>query len=189
VKLYRVSDGKTAYVTTDRYDSDSPAWSADGQWLYFLSDRNLQTLVPSPWGTYQPEPFFDKKTQIFHVALKPGQRSPFAQQDELHAEPKETARLTSGGIGGKEDAEESKATAKPPVKVEIELDGLAERLERVPVPVGNYSRLAVNDKGLFWLSRPAGELQSALQAVAFARENVEVKSVAEGVQSYELSLD
>jgi tricorn protease len=189
VKLYRVSEGKSAFVTTDRYDSDSPTWSADGQWLYFLSDRNLQSVVPSPWGTYQPEPFFDKKSQIFHVALKPGQRSPFAPPDELHAERKGPARPASGGASGKEDAEEPKPAVKPPVKVEIDLDGLAERLERVPVPAGNFTRLSVNDKGLFWLSRPVGETRSTLQAVTFAREGVEVKTVAEGVQSYELSLD
>ncbi len=189
VKLYRVSDGRTAFVTTDRYDSASPAWSADGQWLYLLSDRNLHSLVPSPWGNYQPEPFFDKKTQIYHVALKPGQRSPFAPPDELHPETKETPPATVGGDAAKEGGEKAKPGAKPPAKVEIDLDGLAERLERVPVPPGNYARLAVNDKGLFWLSRPAGETRSVLQGVAFARENVEVKTVADGVQSYELSLD
>ena len=59
IKLYTVETGRTAAVTTDRYDSDSPAWSPDGKWLYFLSDRNLQPLVGAPWGPRQPEPFSD----------------------------------------------------------------------------------------------------------------------------------
>ena len=71
-------------ATTDRYDSDSPAWSPDGKWLYFLSDRNLRSIVGSPWGNYQPEPFLDKKSQIFMLALTRGLRSPFAAADELH---------------------------------------------------------------------------------------------------------
>ena len=33
--------------------------------VYFLSNRNLQTVVPGPWGLYQPEPFFDKKTKLY----------------------------------------------------------------------------------------------------------------------------
>ena len=29
-------------VTTDKYESGSPTFSHDGNWLYFLSDRNYQ---------------------------------------------------------------------------------------------------------------------------------------------------
>ena len=42
--LYDREDGTTTAVTTDRFDSWSPAWSPDGAWLYFLSDRNLRRL-------------------------------------------------------------------------------------------------------------------------------------------------
>ena len=57
VFLYRIEGGTTTPVTTDRFDSGSAAWSPDGEWLYFLSDRNLKTLVRSPWGSRQPDPF------------------------------------------------------------------------------------------------------------------------------------
>jgi tricorn protease len=76
-------------VTTDRYDSYSPAWSADGKWLYFLSDRNFVSAVGSPWGSRQPEPFFDKQTKIYLVSMKPGERSPFQPDDELSPPAKE----------------------------------------------------------------------------------------------------
>ena len=48
--------GRTAALTSDRFNSWSPAWGADGKWIWFLSDRTLRTLVPSPWGTRQPDP-------------------------------------------------------------------------------------------------------------------------------------
>lgn len=41
--LHHAEDGTTLPVTTDRYDSHSPAFSPDGEWLYFLSDRHLTT--------------------------------------------------------------------------------------------------------------------------------------------------
>ena len=78
-------------VTTDRYDSYSPAWSPDGKWLYFLSDRHFESVVRSPWGSRQPEPFFDKQTKIYQVSLKPGERSPFRPDDELYVAPKPTS--------------------------------------------------------------------------------------------------
>ena len=100
--------GKTVTVTTDRWDSYSPGWSADGEWLYFLSDRNLQTIVGSPWGAYQPEPYLDKTTQVFHIPLVEGLRSPFAPENELaasfamireHTAPNVPPALHSAGAG------------------------------------------------------------------------------------------
>ena len=83
--LYEVATARSVPVTTDRYDSVSPAWSPDGKWLYFLSNRNFESLVASPWGSRQPEPFWDRQTKIYHVALKRGERSPFQADDELQA--------------------------------------------------------------------------------------------------------
>ena len=57
------------------------------KWLYFLSDRHFVSVVPSPWGSRQPEPFFDKQTEIYQVSLKPGERSPFQPDDELYVAP------------------------------------------------------------------------------------------------------
>jgi tricorn protease len=58
--LYNVETGKTLDLTSDRVDSHHPVWSRDGKWIYFLSDRVFQSVVPSPWGPRQPEPYFDK---------------------------------------------------------------------------------------------------------------------------------
>ena len=86
IMVYDLQKNESHAVTTDRADSFSPAWSPDGKWLYFLSDRNLYSLVRSPWGARQPEPFFANTTQIFEIALTEGQRSPFAPADEFASE-------------------------------------------------------------------------------------------------------
>ena len=83
VHLYNVEKKSDTAVTTDRYDSYSPTWSSDGRFLYFLSDRNFESLVASPWGPRQPEPFFDRTTQIFELSLHKKQRSVFQSTDEL----------------------------------------------------------------------------------------------------------
>lgn len=84
IKIWSAESGQVTQVTTDRFDSYSPAFSPDGQWLYFLSDRDLKTVVPSPWGPNQPDPFLDKTTKVYQLALQPGLRSPFQPKDELH---------------------------------------------------------------------------------------------------------
>ena len=80
---YNLNNDKTTPLTTDRVDSYSPVWSPDGKWLYFLSDRHLESAVPSPWGARQPEPYFDKPVKVYQLSLLPEQRSPFQPADEF----------------------------------------------------------------------------------------------------------
>ncbi len=87
IKLYHLSTALTVTATTDRTNSYNPAWSRDGNWLYFLSDRELKTLVQSPWGQLQPEPFFTDRTKIYMLALRKGAKSPFRPTDELSTTP------------------------------------------------------------------------------------------------------
>ncbi|MDB6073272.1 MAG: putative protease, partial [Verrucomicrobiaceae bacterium] len=95
IKLYRLSDGSTTVATSDRFNSHNPAWSPDGKFLYFLSERELHTLVTSPWGARQPEPYFGESTKIYQLALQKGTRSPFKAKDELTPEPP-IAKATPG---------------------------------------------------------------------------------------------
>jgi tricorn protease len=181
IKIYDVDQKKGTFVTTDRFDSFSPAWSADGKWLYFLSDRNLQTQVPSPWGTYQPEPYLAKKTKIYQLALIDGLRSPFAPATEL-SDKKEPAKKD-------EKKDDKKDADKKDVAVRINFDGLQSRLFEVPIGAGNYRELSVNDKALFYVAGSPGEGPGSLNAVAIANENIEAKTVVGGVRFYEVSGD
>jgi tricorn protease len=178
VKLFSVATGKITPVTTERFDSYDPVFSPDGKWLYLLSDRNLKSVVPSPWGAYQPEPFLDKKTKIYQIPLVPGIRSPFMPPTELDPVEKDEPKK-----------DDKKEPPKVPV-VTIDLDGIAARLIPVPVPPGNYRNLAVTEKALFWLSSQAGQMRGAtLQTIAINHDDPEVKTVAEKVIGFELSAD
>ncbi len=170
--LYDVTSGVVSPLTSERVDSFSPAWSPDGRWLYWLSDRNLQSLVEAPWGPRHPEPYFDRMTRIYHVALPSDLRSPFQAPDELHPA---TPRATTP------------ATPAPPAPVVIAFDGLAERVAELPVPPGNYSALSVTGQRLFWLRREtAPEAKQALVALDMAHDATP-QTLVDDVQSYELA--
>jgi tricorn protease len=191
--LYRVETGATVPLTTDRYNSWSPVWSKDGKWIYFLSDRSLKTLVPSPWGPRQPDPYLGFSTQIFGAALKKDARSPFQPPDELHPPKKEGEQEEAPEDGkekkAKEEAkeEEKKAAAR----VEIDVDGLQQRLFEVPVPPGNYESLAANDERLYWLSNEPGadDEKTSLLTVAFDSEKIEPATVMDDLDEFRLSAD
>lgn len=88
VCIYDLANRQVHAVTTDRYDSYSPAWSGDGKWLYFLSDRTFRSWTGSPWGPRAPQPYFTDTTKVYFLALALDQRSPFLPDDELTAEKK-----------------------------------------------------------------------------------------------------
>jgi tricorn protease len=184
--LYDAQEQQSVAVTSDRVNSMTPAWDPKGGFLYFLSDRHLESLVGSPWGSRQPEPYFDRDMEVYAVALRQGVRSAFRPDDELKdgtAETAETAEKTAektaGGVAG--------AAVKPIV---IELEGLQRRLERVPVAAGNYSSLTMNGDALFMVSRESGpDANAHLVAVKLTNKNPKAEPVVEDVRSYEMSLD
>jgi tricorn protease len=182
IVLYSVKDERTTPVTTGRADSLSPAWSADGKWLYFLSNRTFQSLVRSPWGSRQPEPFFDRQTKIYVLALRQGLRSPFQPEDELH--PAEPEKKPEGR------PEEKGESGRRPPEVRIDLEGIQQRLMEVPVPAGNYEALSASEKRLFWITRETTfERKGSLSVLEIANRDVAAKTFVEDVRSYELSLD
>lgn len=81
--IFEPQSGRMAPLTSDRVNSFDPAWSPNGDWIYFLSDRNLTSVIGAPWGPRQPEPYFDKPDKIYQVALRQGLRPPFKPFDEL----------------------------------------------------------------------------------------------------------
>jgi tricorn protease len=175
ISIYNVEKGTTNRVTTDRYNSTDASWSPDGKWLYFLSDRSLRTVIGSPWGPRQPDPYFDKTMKIYEMALIKGLRSPFQPPDELHPDKAEETKP-----GDKVDASNGS----------IDFDGIATRISEVPVPAGNYFDLTATAKRLCWIDVPdRTQPRPALQCLDVANKGDKPETIAEDLRSYELSAD
>ncbi len=213
IKLLNTKTGAIQAITSDHYNSSSPAWSSDGKWLYFLSDRMLKTTVSSPWGSRQPDPNFDRSTKIYELALTTGLRSPFAPVDELHPEAKpeekkeepkkddakteEANKPNAKKETGKKDAGDKTAADKtaadkktPPPVVNIDFTDLVSRLAEIPVPPGNYSSLQAAEKRLCWVQQNEDvPPKSAVQCVDIANKADPSETVMGDIKSYEISLD
>jgi len=182
IKVYNVTDASVFDLTTDRANSFNPKWSPDGKFLYFLSDRSFTSLVGSPWGTRQPEPYWDASEKVYHVALKKGTRSPFREKDELLKEEKAAKPETDKKKKGK--ARESKTE----MLVTIDKVGIRSRIQEVPIAAGNYNSLAVNDKALYMLVRETGVgAKTHLKVVPISNEKIEIKNVASAINGFEMT--
>ncbi|HEY0759076.1 MAG TPA: S41 family peptidase [Acidisarcina sp.] len=212
INVLNIESGSIQPITSDHYNSWNAAWSADGKWLYFLSDRSLKTTVESPWGTRQPDPNFNHSAMVYELALLPGLRSPFAPVDELHPdgpadeEKKEEKKVEEkkAADAGKDAAKDAKKDSakkddpseakkedkKPPPEVKIDFTDLASRLSEVPAPPGNYDNLQMTEKRLCWLNATDDNPRKQnLQCLDIANKGDEVDTLMPDVKGYEVSLD
>ncbi|MBT8220353.1 MAG: PD40 domain-containing protein, partial [Bacteroidia bacterium] len=187
IRIHNVDNGSAFDLTTDRANSVNPRWSPDGKFIYFLSDRNFVSLVGSPWGSRQPEPYLDASEKIYHVSLEKGTRSPFRENDELYEDEKkdeENGKNGNGNGNGKEDKKDNG------VSVTIDQDGIQQRIVEVPIKPGNYNGLGVTKKAIYLSSRETGiGAKRHLMFVKIGNEDVEIKKMVGDINGFELTQD
>ena len=179
VAVHDLIDGETVRITSDKYVSYAPAFSDDGDWLYFLSERNFRASPSSPWGDRNMGVNFDNRVMLFALALAEDLTFPFADPTEfsvMEDEEEETETSDNDTSADEADAEEE---SPPPG---IDWLASAERLFQVPVPAGNYSNLSATADRLYVLD------DGTLKSLAFEPE-AEFAEFTSRVRDYQLSND
>jgi tricorn protease len=174
IKLYSMDRKKSYTVSTDMLDSYNPRFSPDGKWLYFISDRTFNNSVGSPWGSRQPEPYFEKTARIYALALDSEADFPFIKDNELQAEEKE----------------EKKGQIKDKEAVKVDFEGLEARLYEVPAGASDYRDFYVSDSHIFWMHSSPGSRGGTVQALRIDNKpDNKAKTLASGISSFALSGD
>lgn len=170
IKIYNVNDGSIFDLTNDRSNSFNVKWSPDGKFIYFLSDRNFNTLVGAGRGARLDGVNWDKIHTVYHVALKKGIRSPFRAIDELH----------------QENTEDEKTVGK--LVVNIDKDNIQSRTMTVPIDAGNYDHLEVNEQAIYLLAKEKGsDANPHLKVSEISREKMNLTTIASGIDDFELT--
>lgn len=127
VMVHNVESGETLQLTDGMSDAISPAWDESGKYLYFLASTNYGMST----GWLDMSSYNMPVTRgLYLIVLAKDEPSPFlplSDEEEIDTEKKEQ----------KDDGNE----------VVIDMDGIAQRILSVPVPVRNYSGLIQGPKG------------------------------------------
>jgi tricorn protease len=136
IRLARLADGTVADVTPPRFDDTWPAFTLDGRYLAFLSNRAFDPV----YDAHHWDLGFLPGVRPYLVPLLATTPSPFAP--ELNGRPVEPE-----GAG------------EVPAAIGLDVAGLAGRIVPFPVAAGRYDKLRAVKDGVVWLELPrAGEL-------------------------------
>jgi tricorn protease len=201
VYIYDVEKAEVKQVTSDHTSDYSPAWDPKGRYLYFLSDRTTNPLV----GFNDLENVGIKPTKPYVMLLRADVDNPFAHlagkppvegEEDEDKEADEKKKKEKKGEENGDD--EKKDDEKKPEPVEIEFDGLAERVAAFPVEAGNYGGLGATKAKVFYFSVPIQgmaegpglfeEAQPIASLMAFDLEKKKADPFMQGISGYEIAL-
>ena len=199
IYVWSLAGRRLERVTGEYFHEWNPAWDPDGDYLYYLSDRQFAPQL----GSFEWNYLVDRETGVYALALRRDVAHPLPpESDEValdDAGGDDEGGPGSNGSNGSNDggeADEDQADGggdgdgRP---VAIDFEGLAERVVRLPLPFDNYAGLSGTGDGVFVVRRgPAyygreSGVRPALQRFTFADR--ETKTVAENVRGYAVSRD
>ena len=169
--LYSMADRRTHQVTDGLSDAITPAFDANGKYLYFLASTNYALRMGWLEMTSVDRPV---TRAIYLVVLGANEPSPFLP---------ETGDEPAGA------APEPKQQG--PVTVRVDFDRIGQRILTLNVPAGDYSGLTAGAPGaVFYLEAPRGGTGGALMTLH--RYQVRERRSApfiEGVRAFTVSAD
>ncbi len=187
--VYNIEDKKKTQITSSFYNDLYPVFSADGKYLFYLTNRSMTaTYSDMDDGTW----IYPNATQIASIALKATTPSLLEEKNDtvaIKVEKKDDKE--EDNEAKKEEKAEAKEDSKDEgVKVEIDFDNIESRLILLPPKAGNISALIPFEDKLIYLRRPntgSGERSSSLHY--FDLKEREEKEVMGNVNSVSATSD
>ncbi len=147
IQLYSVADEQTTEVTDGWFDSYGPAFSGDGKYLYFVSERNFTPV----FGQTEFNHIYRDMASIYLVTLAQETPSPFApKSDEVKIKEAEKGKQTAGKGDGESKTDAGKAAEKA-VIVKVDARGIQSRITAIPVTGAAYRNLESAGDKLYYI--------------------------------------
>ncbi|TAK60715.1 MAG: protease [Bacteroidetes bacterium] len=178
IYLYSLESGNSTEVTDGWYDASQPAFSADGKYLFFVSDRDFNpTYSATEWNHS-----YGDMSKIYFVTLAKDTESPFKPKSDevtIKEEKKEEKKDKKEKNG--DDKKDEKA-----VTVKVDLDGIKDRTVALPIKAANYRDINAVKNRVYYIRRGSNDEQP--QFLMYDLEDQKENELGE-VNGYEISAD
>jgi tricorn protease len=169
IYLYSLDSRQSHPVTDGWFVSSQPTFSANGKYLFFVSNRNFRPLYSQ---TEQNHVYVDM-AGIYLLALTKDVESPFKPlSDEV-------------GTNEKDDNKQS-GSSSTEVTVRIDFDGIKTRIAALPIPGSNYWNVTSVGDRLYYVRNGSRDERSKLLMYDLDKRN---ETELGEINGYEISAD
>lgn len=185
VFLYSLEQAKSFPVTENWYNASGSVFSEDGKYLFFVSSRDFKPDFSSYGSTIS----YSDMSSIYYVSLNKEAQSLFRlRSDEVDLTASEAKKplpeiKKEAKSNAPDKKEETKSAEKYPA-VQVDIDGLLQRIGRLPIKASNYYHISAVDNKLYYQRKGSSENSISLLMYDFdAREEKNLGAV----DGYEIS--
>ena len=166
VFLYSLVSKKITEVSKGFYNDNNPVFDPGGKLLYSISTRYFYPSL----GQLDLRYNYYSTDGIFAVTLKADEPSPFKPQSDEEKTAEESKEKKSGdkkadaAKPGEQKSDEQEEEKKPEAvkPIQIDLEGIANRVTPAPIEAGIVSSLAVRKDKFFYIVTPMEARQFAM---------------------------
>jgi len=198
IYIWSVADGQLHRVTDPLYDSDTPVWDPEGNYLYYIATREFQPQLSRIEFNFATE----RGRTLLALSLRKDVKNPFApQSDEVTVtkpgdEAADKTKPEDKSADSKDKKDEKSGDKKEEKKKEpirIDFDGIVDRVTPVPVAADNYSNLSATKdylvyakEGAFYYGR---EPNPGTSLVLYSLKDRKETTLSEKIDSVDVSQD
>jgi tricorn protease len=203
IYIWSAADNQLRRVTDVNFNASSPTWDPQGNYLYFLSDREFLPQLSQVEFNFAT----NRTSYIYAMTLRKDVKHPFPpESDEVTVaksadegpkpapatSPEKPAEAPSPAAAPAAEAK-PEAAPKPPATMTIDFDGISNRVARAPIGADNYFGLSAKAGHLLYVTGGAGyygrqgDRNATLKIYAF--KDRKETTLAEDIRGYTLSED
>ncbi|MBM3285358.1 MAG: protease, partial [Candidatus Aminicenantes bacterium] len=182
IYVYSLETKQTHPVTDGWYASYGPAFSSDGKYLFFVSDRDFSPVYSRTEWNHA----YLAMSRVYFVTLAADTKSPFEPKSDEVEVKKEGEKPAEKAAPQQKNKEAKAEEAGKEVKVKVDPEGIAARIIGLPIEVANYGQVTpVGDK-VYYLKRGSLERQSTLKMYDLAEQK---ETDLGAIDGFEVSAD
>ena len=185
VYLYSADQQKTFPVTDGLSDASEPVFDTNGEYIYFFASTDAGPVVN----------WFDLSNQdmrmtnsIYLATLRKDISSPLAKESDEESVKAEKSEPDKPVEKNKKETKTLPAPVEKPKILNIDTEGITERIINLPVSAGNYSDLGTGATGeILYIVRPLVPSGSSIMHKFDLKERKDTEVME--LDSYEVSAD
>ncbi len=154
--VYNIEKGEKHKVTGNTFSERSPVFSKDGNYIFFLSNRDFNL----EFSSFEFDYLYNDATRIYAVALRKDSPKLFEYKSDKVVP--EVEKKENGNNNGKQ------------TNITIDFNGIQNRVTAFPVSSGNYNNLVAVEDGILYVT------EGKLHQYTISKEKDEV--IMEGVR-------